>query len=107
MKSYLTGMRMCPCCGHCMDAAASVGVDVSGMGRERAPKAGDISLCSNCLEVLIFETDSIMRKAEEKDFTDSSVELVRSIVMVRKALVAAQEKFGKPMDREEGAKNFN
>ena len=52
----------CPCCGRKLDGATKTHGE-----RKRGPKAGDLSLCVYCGEMLIFADDSYLREPTDEE----------------------------------------
>jgi hypothetical protein len=51
IKSYRDHPDACPCCGYVVDTATAVGSRVS------KPKAGDLTICLRCGEILKFNAE--------------------------------------------------
>jgi len=86
--SYPVPVSHCPVCGYKMDEASSV----AGSNREEAEKApspGAFTMCLNCGEALVFDSNLYLRKltANENQFVNNTKELkalfdhVRSIIV--------------------------
>ena len=60
-KSHMIGQNVnCPVCLELLDGA-------SGFNTDNAPKEGDISICIYCGEILIFNDDFSLSKANSYD----------------------------------------
>jgi hypothetical protein len=55
----------CPMCGHLLDSAT-----VIGRRGKREPRSGDISLCIECAEVLVYAEGMVLERADLNDLMD-------------------------------------
>jgi len=84
LRIWRTAARTCPACGTTLDAhAAASGNDDVG------PRPGDLSLCTRCLAVLMFDRQlriKIVNAAEMASLTDGERKAVGdAVTMLRRA----------------------
>jgi hypothetical protein len=69
---YRTDKQLCPYCGYLFDAV--------GKPTARMPRPGDMSLCLNCANLMVFLTQTTFRKPTEEELLAVSREPVWSDV---------------------------
>ncbi len=74
---------LCPACGQTLDCATSAEGDAA------APKAGDVTFCGSCSEVLVFGEDLRQRRPTDEERAAFDPETLASIGRVQGALKAA------------------
>lgn len=70
---------ICPACSMGLDAATNAGGD-------RAPRAGDLTVCGYCAEALVFEEGLGVRIVTDADLADESPALVRNLRTVQEGI---------------------
>lgn len=81
MTTVFEKFSECPCCKHKINAAT----DVYNEGR--VPEAGDLTLCFNCGELLIFtDGQGGLRKSEPDDTKDLDPETIGMLEHAKTAL---------------------
>lgn len=69
----------CPECMYVMDAA-------TGVGHDRKPRSGDITVCWNCGACLSFSTDLILRSMTDDDWSHVHPETRDTVMRVQKQI---------------------
>lgn len=76
--------NICPSCKSILNTHTHVG----SVDKDSAPtpKYGDLTICFNCYEILIFEKDLSLRKINSKDIIDHDTlsELINAQKMIKK-----------------------
>jgi len=78
----------CPRCGHKLDRA-------SGVNSGSAPATGDLSVCIQCGELLIFLEDLRIRSLSPAEFEELEIETKALLVKTQLVMRAARRTFGR------------
>jgi hypothetical protein len=76
ISHFTNGEASCPACGHHLDRATNA------LGDIEPPHEGDISVCINCAETLMFDENLKLKIATEEDLEslpDGALEVIESI----------------------------
>lgn len=83
MDSYKTGLDNCPHCGHDLDVATN---PVEG---ERAPKQGDMTMCTKCAGICRFGPGMKLEVFPEEDLAKLPEEVLEKVLVYQSALVSS------------------
>ena len=77
MLTTHTKMSCCPQCGKTLDAASSLDGD-------NTPGEGDLSICTGCGEILVFNEDTSLRELTEKDINQIPNEVLDKLTTIQR-----------------------
>jgi len=79
LPEHVTPVLVCPCCGYKMDRA-------TGIGYDRPPAPGSVTVCMNCAEVLMFGADGTLRQPLLAEMLDWTSDTHRTLDQLLRAL---------------------
>jgi hypothetical protein len=77
----------CPSCGKKLDGASKLG------GNNERPKPGNVSICSDCCNISIFDENMDLRLPTPEERVE--IENLPTVIFVRQMIRETNEKFGR------------
>lgn len=86
--SHRVPNQACPTCGQAFDRD-------TGVNREDAPKPGDVSVCSGCAQILVYDDAMLVRKMSHEEIERLPTADMNLLTETRVAILAANGRNGR------------
>lgn len=91
MRTTRLSPRLCPYCGHTLDAATA-----GPFNPDAEPRPGDVTVCLHCIELLVFDEATLPRKPSGDELLDVRTDPQVQLVMARLRLLTKRRPPPKP-----------